>query len=73
MKKLIIDKIIDEFTDLKSVYPKTKTIDVINLLQVIKQEQNDKFYSKEDMKIAFKSNIKDWISFEEFIETFKNK
>ena len=33
----------------------------------------ERSYSEEDMKIAFNSNIKDWISFEEFIEQFKNK
>jgi hypothetical protein len=38
-----------------------------------KQEPNKNKYSEEDMKIAFDSNIKDWISFEEFIEQFKKK
>ena len=36
-------------------------------------QQDKKKYSEEDMKIAFNANIKDWISFEEFIEQFKNK
>ncbi len=35
--------------------------------------QKERSYSKEDMKIAFDANIKDWISFKEFIEQFKNK
>jgi len=35
--------------------------------------QQERSYSEEDMKIAFDANIKDWISFEEFIEQFKNK
>lgn len=37
------------------------------------QEQDKNKYSEEDIKIAFDANIKDWISFEEFIEQFKNK
>lgn len=34
-------------------------------------EKQQQGYSVEDMKIAFKSNIKDWISFKEFIEQFQ--
>jgi hypothetical protein len=35
------------------------------------QQQNS--YSEEEMKISFEANVKDWISFEEFIEQFKKK
>ena len=35
--------------------------------------QQERMYSEEDMRISFDANIKDWISFEEFIEQFKNK
>jgi len=35
--------------------------------------QQERMYSEEDIKIAFNANIKEWISFEEFIEQFKNK
>ena len=41
--------------------------------QAKEMEKKQRGYSEEDMKIAFDSNIKDWISFEEFIEQFKNK
>jgi hypothetical protein len=37
------------------------------------ERKQEKSYSEEDMKIAFDANIKDWISFKEFIEQFKNK
>ena len=37
------------------------------------QEQEKNNYNEQDMKIAFDANIKDWISFEEFIEQFKKK
>ncbi len=39
----------------------------------MQQEQDKNKYSEEDIKIAFDANIKDWISFEEFIEQFKKK
>jgi hypothetical protein len=43
MEELIIDRAINEFTDLK---------DVINLLKAIKQQDKNK-YSEEDMKLAY--------------------
>jgi hypothetical protein len=35
--------------------------------------QQERSYSEKDMKEAFEANIKDWICFEEFIDTFKKK
>jgi len=35
--------------------------------------QQERSYSEEDMEIAFGTISTNWISFEEFIEQFKNK
>ena len=48
----------------------SQAIRLIEKYGFVKQEEG---YSEQDMKIAFEANIKDWISFEEFIEQFKNK
>lgn len=45
----------------------------IRLIEKYGFQKQEQMYSEEDMKIAFDANIKDWISFEEFIEQFKNK
>jgi len=37
------------------------------------KHKQERSYSEQDMKIAFDANIKDWISFKEFIEQLKNK
>lgn len=36
------------------------------------ERQAKRMYSDSDMRIAFDANIKDWISYEEFIEQFSN-
>ena len=54
----------------------SETIELLPLTIIDAMEEyanQQKRYSEEDMKIAFDSNIKDWISFEEFIEQFKKK
>lgn len=40
---------------------------------LVKVEDAPKVYSEEDMRISFDANIKDWTSFEEFIEQFKKR